>query len=602
MGKYIRSKHMKNFFSTVILLALTCYIFISCRDTDETDPGENGGSEPTLTITPIDKLNQGIPTINSHADITSRSSLKMNYRSYVNLGQSSLDVAKPNYPRVKKTANGNYIMFFHNNQIGASCSYAISADLKAWSAKGRIFENYSITDSDGEKNERRFSNADALVLSNGDIIVVASYRADKNYKTKPLDAGIIMRRSIDNGVTWGSPIEIYRGVNWEPYLLQLPSGEIHCYFTDSSRTYIEGTDTGTALIVSNDNGQTWTPAFGNTPYYVIRTMHKKDGKTYFNNQMPSVIKLNESNELAAVVEANIGGYHISFAYSGEDGEWEHLNPEEEGPEKRNDLAFEGAAPYLIQFPSGETVVSYNKSSTYFMKIGDAKAHNFGDPYAPFPGKGFWGTLERTDNHQLIGAMPNSTDGTVMLAQFILNHRITATNRSVRVDGDNSEWADTDHALFVGEKSQAQATLRCSSDKNNIYFLVEVLDKFISKSDYVNIYISPVTDDNLLTKEAYRIRASYDGIKSTDIYSGDWVNTDLGILASTSYHGSISDDNDEDYGCIAEISIPRSKLNIKSGEVLVNFSIFDSRGGGDAVCDISSTSTAKWIPITGLTSL
>lgn len=593
---------MKNFFSTIILLVLACYIFISCKDTEETDPGENEGSQPTLTITLIDKLNQGTPTINSHADITSRSSLKMNYRTYVNLGQGSLGVAKPNYPRVKKTANGNYIMFFHNNQIGASCYYAISADLKAWSSKGRIFENYSIIDNDGEKNERRFSNADALVLSNGDIIVVASYRADKNYKIKPLDAGIIMRRSTDNGVTWGSPTEIYQGVNWEPYLLQLPSGEIHCYFTDSSRTYIEGTDTGTALIVSNDNGQTWTPSFGNTPYYVIRTMHKKDGKTYFNNQMPSVIKLNESNELAAAVEANIGGYHISFAYSGEDGEWKHLNPEEEGPEKRNDLAFEGAAPYLIQFPSGETVVSYNKSSTYFMKIGDAKAHNFGDPYAPFPGKGFWGTLERTDNHQLIGAMPNSTDGTVMLAQFILNHGITATNRSVNVDGDNSEWADTDHAIFVGEKSQAQATLRCSSGKDNIYFLVEVLDKSISKSDYVNIYISPVTDDNLLTKEACRIRVSYDGIRSTDIYSGDWVNTDLGILANTSYHGSISDDNDEDYGYIAEISIPRSKLNIKSGEVLVNFSIFDSRGGGDAVCDISSTNTAKWIPITGLTSL
>ena len=43
-----------------------------------------------------------------------------------------------------------------------------------------------------------------------------------------------MRRSTDNGVTWSEPVSVYQGVNWEPYLLELSSGEIHCYFTDSS--------------------------------------------------------------------------------------------------------------------------------------------------------------------------------------------------------------------------------------------------------------------------------------------------------------------------------------------------------------------------------
>ena len=88
----------------------------------------------------------------------------------------------------------------------------------------------------------------------------------------------------------------------------------------------------------------------------------------FNDQMPVVIKLNGSNELAAAVEANIGKYNISFAYSGEDGKWDQLSATQEGPVDRNDLAFEGSAPYLIQFPSGETVLSYNTSSTYFMKM------------------------------------------------------------------------------------------------------------------------------------------------------------------------------------------------------------------------------------------
>src|SRR5690606_29275421 len=262
--------------------------------------------------------------------------------------------------------------------IGASCEYAISNNLITWVPKGKIYQNYKITDSKGEANERRFANCDAVVLSNGDILAVASFRANVGYRDKPLDAGVLIRRSTDNGNSWSDPIEIYQGVNWEPYLLELPSGEIHCYFTDSDRTSSHGTDTGTAMVVSNDNGNTWTPSFGSLPYYVLRTAFKIEGdeNTYFNNQMPSVIKLNNSNELAAALEANIGGYHISFAYSGEDGEWEHLAIDEEGPEDRNDLAFVGSAPYLRQFPSGETILSYNHNSRFHLKMGGEEARNF----------------------------------------------------------------------------------------------------------------------------------------------------------------------------------------------------------------------------------
>lgn len=53
-----------------------------------------------------------------------------------------------------------------------------------------------------------------------------------------------------------------------------------------------------------------------------------------------------------------------------------------------------------------------------------------------------------------------------------------------------------------------------------------------------------------------------------------------------------------YGNIAEIAIPRSKLTITSGQVLVNFSI-TKRNSLDAICDVASTSTARWIPVTGL---
>lgn len=594
---------MKKLIQTTLILAI-CSVFVACDNNDDnkiTIPVVDGGEkkpEITFNITPIENLNQTQAVVNSHAGVTSHSSLKMNFRSYIDLGQSALGVANPNYPRIKKLANGNYILFYHNNQIGASCNYSISQNLKAWVSKGKILTNYAIVDNDNKANERRFSTCDALVLTNGDILAVASYRANVGYKEKPLDAGLVMLRSKDNGISWSNPVEIYRGVNWEPSLLQLPSGEVHCYFTDSSRTLDEGTDTGTALITSNDFGLTWTPSFGNNPLYVIRTKHIKNGKTCFNDQMPVVIKLNNSNELAAAVEANIGQYYISLAYTGEDGAWDKLSVIQEGPTDRKDFAFEGSAPYLMQFPSGETVLSYNKSSTFLMKMGDARARNFGESYAPFTGKGYWGTLERIDDHRLIGAMPNTSAGVVMLAQFVLNHDIVATNRKAIIDGYNDEWKNTDQALFVGEKSQAQATLRCSSDENNVYFLVEVLDDVLSVDDYSCIYLCPVST-NTLTNKSCRIKVSHEGLSGTSTYNSDWVNADLSTSVIAKYKGVVSNIYDKDTGYIVEISVPKSKLNIESGQLRVNFSLFDKQGGLEAIKDLSSTNTTNWITITGL---
>ena len=588
----------------VCYLLMTSCIITGCKKSKIVDNNGDNSKEPpppiSFKITPIDALNQGAEQVNSHSAVTSRSSLEMNFRSFVNLGQSELGVSKPNYPRIKKLQNGHFIMFYHNNQIGASCDYAISEDLKTWIHKGKIFKNYSIVDSKGENNERRFANCNAIVLKNGDIIAVASYRANIGYREKPLDAGIEMRRSKDNGNTWGDPIEIYQGVNWEPFLLERASGEIQCYFTDSDSTLNESAYTGTAMITSSDGGNSWTPSFGSSPYFVIRTKHDKEGQSYFTDQMPAVIELNKTNELAAALEANVGSYYISFAYSGTDGEWKHLMADEQGPEDRNDNSFLGSGPYLVQFPSGETVLSYNYSSTFYMKIGDTSARHFGQPYAPFSGKGYWGTMEMIDSHQLIGAMPNTTQGEVMLSKFILNHRITATNRNVHVDGDNAEWENTDQALFVGALSQAQATLRSSFNRDSIYFLVEVLDNFIDEDDEATIYLNTNTNSEQLAPNAgFRIKVSYDGLKSCEVYKSGWAKTNLNIDARAAYHGTISDVSDLDEGYFVELAIARSKLNIKPGEpLLLNFSIKDVGQKEDGIVDPSKTTTKNWIPLSG----
>src|SRR5690606_7281497 len=147
---------------------------------------------------------------------------------------------------------------------------------------------------------------------------------------------------------------------------------------------------------------------------------------------------NNSKELAAALESyskDADGYRLSLAYSGESGNWRHLSEQEEGPAERKNYIYAGAGPSLAQFRSGETVLSYNTSSRFSLRLGDATARTFGEPYTPFSKTGFWGTIETIDNHQLIGSM--HTSGAIMLARFVLNHRIKATNRTVNVNGDNS---------------------------------------------------------------------------------------------------------------------------------------------------------------------
>lgn len=590
----------KNGTRTRVLFFTAMCIFSACKKGSNGGGNEPNPAVPTnvLQITPISDLNKGQAETNSHADVISRSSLKMDFRSFIGLGKAELGVDNPRYPRIKQMANGSYIIFYHNSSstIGASCDYAISSDLKKWTARGKIFDPFAITDSDGIANRRAFSTCDAVVLANGDVLAVASYRAENRYTQLTKDAGLVIRRSKDNGHTWGEALQIYQGVNWEPYLLQLPSGEIQCYFTDSNRTFIQGNDTGTAMISSKDGGLTWTPAFGSSPYYVLRTEHFVNGSRYFNNQMPSVIKLNNSNELAAAMEANIGGYHISFAYSGEGGQFPHLNVNQQGPTDRHDLAFLGSAPYLRQFKSGETILSYNQNSRFRLKIGNAKARNFGDDYLPaLFTSGYWGSLETVDAHHIIGVMPNTTEKEISLAKFVLNHSIKATPRTVIADGDNVEWQKTDEALFVGENSQAQATLRASHDDTNLYFLIEVLDESISASDFVTLFLSPA-NNNTLANGAYQMKLSYNGIKELLGYNGGWINGNLEATIKTAHRGTPSITSDKDHGYIIEIAIPRAKLNISSGQLLVNFSLTESGKGEDSITGTNTTSTLKWIPL------
>ena len=184
------------------------------------------------TLHTIADLNNTPHAINSHAGVERYSSLEADYTSYYVISKEELDIkGRPTYSRIKRMANGEWLLLFQGYQIGSYIYYSISSDLRNWSYRKALFSAYNVLHEQGS-DHRRFSTADAVVLQNGDILVACSYRANKGYRND-IDCGIMLRRSRDNGKTWSDEQIIYRGANWEPYLLQLPDGRVHCYFTDS---------------------------------------------------------------------------------------------------------------------------------------------------------------------------------------------------------------------------------------------------------------------------------------------------------------------------------------------------------------------------------
>lgn len=609
------------------LALLAAVSLASCKAEGPDDGGKQIPSESTkLTLTPFEKLNASADAVNSHKDDWAQSVLTLNYRSIVNVGASVLGTSSPSYSRIVKLTDGSYILTAHDSYSGGNGStvyWATSQDLVHWTPQGKLFASRSVVNARGQEATRLYTNGFGKVLSNGDVLMFASFRTTGTYSFWKWrdDQGIEMRRSTDNGKTWSEPYEVYRGPNWEAIMLEDGDGELELYFSES-RPWISGSHSGTSMVRSTDGGRTWLPGLGKEPYRVIRHTwyDAHQDKWLFTDQMPGLIILNDSKCKAGVFESAhdypVGGsvnFCISFAWSPEDGNWNYIEGEEKdgagldvktakvGPVDRKIDVWNGSAPSLLQFPSGETVVSYGQDWYQWLRIGDSRARNFGDAGKYLPAKGSWSSILLDGTHELITHMRNSTDGKnvgVILCKLALNHRIAASSHKVVIDGGNSDWVNADDALFAGSKCQAQATLRCAADADNIYFLVECRDENVSKDDYVQMFIAP-SDAAKLNAQTLRVKVGLNGLRNQGVYAGNWIEKDFGANAVVRYDATLSDASDVDNGWLAEICVPRSSVKVVDGKVKVNLALFDMEGGEDAIVSTGEKNPQKWITVTGL---
>ena len=545
-----------------------------------------GVSAPAGRLHTIAQLKKRTPVPDSHAGETGSSTLMLNRREMYEPRVGEIAGGHPYYPRVKKLANGKYLMTFNNGPQGPYVFYRIGESLSEWGPSQVLFAERP---GKYEGHTRRYAAADAVVLQNGTVLVAATFWENGCYGSDLETAGTVLIRSEDNGLTWSDEEIIYPGISWEPCLLQLRSGEVQCYITHiAPYCYWYGyhpklRSSGSAIMRSFDNGKTWTPRVTGAPYEAHRVMQTylgmRDGVKIFNDQMPVAVELN-NGDIACVCETR----HLNDAFRTSLGvshdNWaKPLGPTEAGPDDK--FVFEPVlnsyGPYIRQMPSGETVVSMSAGGLTLF-LGDETAHNFRTfgrvDHAGRSAVG-WDSLELLSSHSImtVSGYRHSTDPSLdalFLNTYYLNHRIDAENKTVNVDGDSSDWEEMTDALFVGARSQAQASVRVAHDSENYYFLIERLDNLLSKEgDDVSLLLS--ADGG---KQVYRLTVTADGRATLEKKAEDGVHyeevKDSGLVAAVAVYGTLDNDEDTDEGYLAEVALPKKALSSdESGKLLLD---------------------------------
>ena len=163
----------------------------------------------------------------------------------------------------------------------------------------------------------------------------------------------------------------------------------------------------------------------------------------------------------------------------------------------------------------------------------------------------------------------------LVSTTYVNRLLEPASFTPTVDGREEDWKDVHDAFFVGSGGQAQIAVRFSSDKKNLYILVDCLDRDIKDGDHVVLkfcdgYLKDSITELWLDAEGDRIFVS--GAKGNVTY----------VPAE---------------GYIAELSVPLKKLPSSGGMLYFNANIVKNGGQfRDGMTGVKSDQPATWIPI------
>lgn len=234
------------------------------------------------------------------------------------------------------------------------------------------------------------TNAALLQLVDGPVLLAYNERP-KPGSGKPYT--IMLCESRDEGREWSKHRLLYAAGTeaqdgcWEPAMAQLPDGEVQLFFANEA-PYRQSSEQEISLMRSADAGHTWTEAAT-----VSFRPKRRDG-------MPVPLVLRDGRGIVVAIEDNglSNGrpcrLRPAIVYSSLKDNWRL--PAEDGATHRRWEALANplprdvyaGAPYLVQFPSGETVLSVQsceggrREPHMVVYVGDARARNFSHPSIP----------------------------------------------------------------------------------------------------------------------------------------------------------------------------------------------------------------------------
>ena len=452
------------------------------------------------------------------------------------------------YPRMARLSGGDLLVSFEAQ--GSSHVILSEDDGSTWT------EPIEAASADGDVIAAVPS---LLQLADGEILLAYNTRPPRGNTDPDRRVGIKLLASPDGGRTWHARATVFeggyqwsRGV-WEPAMIQLDSGEILLYFANEF-PFSSTAEQEISVVRSTDQGRTWSE-----PETVSYRQGHRDG-------MPVPLQLRNGAAIAVAIEDNglVDGPFkpaiLDLPADGSlpgviDGDSQRRHPALASSASLPDDSY-GGAPYLVQLPGGETLLSFQSNedrsgdwsrSAMVVAIGTENARDFDRKSRPFRvpdgRRALWNGLFVKDSVTVTALSATNAFNQAYQELYCVDGHVirgqALPRGSVRIDGEGGEadW-ERSTALFVGAYSDKVAEVALAWDPDRLLARFTVIE-----GDVLNVDGSSERDDavqialatGLLVSDSpvqgvYRLRVEADG--AAQLYEGaggQWTSVDPGLL-------------------------------------------------------------------------